>query len=110
MAEFGINGLNGLDHHVPLVLSFPTIPNSAMEQDFFADVITVIAMWVYSNYAYQLQEAIVKSITGKTFEHSMTASTLPTEPFVTTVYQRAMRTGKKCALLRCVKNCCPPNS
>ncbi|KAH9388433.1 hypothetical protein TYRP_023499 [Tyrophagus putrescentiae] len=34
-------GLNGLGHFVPLVLSFPTIPNLAMAQKIFANVFTV---------------------------------------------------------------------
>ncbi len=34
-------GLNGLGHFVPLVLSFPTIPNLAMVQEICANVITV---------------------------------------------------------------------
>ncbi|KAH9408535.1 hypothetical protein TYRP_023755, partial [Tyrophagus putrescentiae] len=35
-------GLNGLGHFVPLVLSFPTIPNLAMVQKIFANVFTVL--------------------------------------------------------------------
>lgn len=45
-------GLNGLGHFVPLVLSFPTIPNLAMVQKIFANVFTVIPFYSAQFYLY----------------------------------------------------------